>query len=103
MVEVLDASMHDELGDVELQRKEQSDFSTYAQFAPVDLKQAPAVLTFSDITVKTMRQGIIEPKVLLHGISGTLTGGLWGIMGGTLVTAYTIYLYSKHVKMFLNF
>jgi hypothetical protein len=47
-------------------------------YAPTCPDNAPAVLTFSDITV-TKRGG--NKKKLLNNISGSISGGLWAIMG----------------------
>jgi len=47
-------------------------------YTPTCPDNAPAVLTFSDLTVKK-RGG--SKKKLLNNVSGSLTGGLWAIMG----------------------
>lgn len=47
-------------------------------YIPTCPDNAPAVLTFSDITV--MKRGGNKKK-LLNNISGSISGGLWAIMG----------------------
>jgi len=47
-------------------------------YTPTCPDNAPAVLTFSNITV-SKRGG--NKKKLLNNISGSVTGGLWAIMG----------------------
>lgn len=47
-------------------------------YTPACPDNAPAVLTFSNLIV-TKRGG--NKKKLLNNVSGSLTGGLWAIMG----------------------
>jgi hypothetical protein len=47
-------------------------------YTPTCPDNAPAVLTFSNVTV-TKRGS--NKKKLLNNVSGSLTGGLWAIMG----------------------
>ena len=47
-------------------------------YTPTCPDNAPAVLTFSNITV-SKRGG--NKKKLLNNINGSITGGLWAIMG----------------------
>jgi hypothetical protein len=48
-------------------------------YAPKCPDNAPVVLTFSDLTVT--KRGGSKKKKLLNNISGSMTGGLWAIMG----------------------
>lgn len=54
-------------------------------YAPTCPDNAPAVLTFSNLTVTTKRGGSFtmtkKKKQLLNNISGSISGGLWAIMG----------------------
>lgn len=50
-------------------------------YTPTRPDNAPAVLTFSNITVTKRGK---KTKKLLNNISGSLTGGLWAIMGERL-------------------
>lgn len=50
---------------------------TFSAAAP---ENAPVVLVWKDLTVKTRTN---PPKTLLHGISGAITGGFWAIMGSS--------------------
>lgn len=47
---------------------------------PYNNENSPTVLTFSNIRVST-KTG--NKKVLLHDVSGTITGGFWAIMGSS--------------------
>jgi ATP-binding cassette subfamily G (WHITE) protein 2 len=47
---------------------------------PLDNENSPTILTFSNIRVST-KTG--NKKVLLHDVSGTITGGFWAIMGSS--------------------
>eukprot|EP01034_Spumella_vulgaris_P013394 gene13394-17088_t len=49
-------------------------------YTPTCPANAPAVLTFSNIVV-TKRGG--NKKKLLNNVSGSITGGLWAIMGSS--------------------
>ena len=49
-------------------------------FSPIFHSNAPTMLTFSNVTVKTKTR---PPKVLLNNISGQITGGFWAIMGAS--------------------
>ena len=58
------------------------------EFTPVTPADAPVVMTWSAISVYTISRLQIsqgfkfsQEKALLNNISGTITGGLWGIMG----------------------
>lgn len=48
------------------------------RYTPVQPDNAPAVLTFSKLTV-SKRGG--NKKKLINNVSGSITGGLWAIMG----------------------
>lgn len=49
-------------------------------FSPIFQSNAPTILTFSNVYVKTKTR---PPKILLNGISGQITGGFWAIMGAS--------------------
>lgn len=49
-------------------------------FTPEAPANAPVVLVWKDLTVRTRTQ---PPKTLLHNISGSVTGGFWAIMGAS--------------------
>lgn len=49
-------------------------------FSAAAPENAPVVLVWKDLTVKTRTN---PPKTLLHGISGAITGGFWAIMGAS--------------------
>jgi len=58
------------------------------EYAPISPPNAPVVMTWSGVSVLTISRLQIgrgfkwsEEKPLLNNISGTITGGLWGIMG----------------------
>ena len=64
--------------------KEKADIEASSEpvvYWPICPDDAPAVLTFSDITV-TKKGG--NKKKLLNNISGSISGGLWAIMGKCL-------------------
>jgi hypothetical protein len=58
-------------------------------YTPACPDNAPAVLTFSSVIV-TKRGG--SKKKLLNNVSGSLTGGLWAIMGEFVVTKIDLFL-----------
>jgi len=67
--------------DKNVSAKEETDAedpSTPVVYYPTCPDNAPAVLTFSDISV--MKRGGNKKK-LLNNISGSISGGLWAIMG----------------------
>ena len=49
-------------------------------FSPEAPVNAPVVLVWKDLTVRTRTQ---PPKTLLHNINGSITGGFWAIMGSS--------------------
>eukprot|EP00598_Pedospumella_elongata_P006933 CAMPEP_0184968660 /NCGR_PEP_ID=MMETSP1098-20130426/1641_1 /TAXON_ID=89044 /ORGANISM="Spumella elongata, Strain CCAP 955/1" /LENGTH=166 /DNA_ID=CAMNT_0027490305 /DNA_START=131 /DNA_END=628 /DNA_ORIENTATION=+ len=49
-------------------------------YTPTVPENSPAVLTFSNVTVS--KRGSYEKK-LLKNVTGTITGGLWAIMGSS--------------------
>ena len=58
------------------------------EFTPITPDSAPVVMTWSAVSVFTVKRLQIsqgfkwsQEKALLNNISGTITGGLWGIMG----------------------
>ena len=60
------------------------------QFGPFHPPETPVVLTWSNVTVSTRRPLALfgkppstPPKELLDDIQGSITGGLWGIMGAS--------------------
>lgn len=50
-------------------------------YTPTAPENAPAVLTFSNVTVS--KRGSNKKK-LLKNVTGTITGGMWAIMGKLL-------------------
>lgn len=72
IVELFDKSQQVELGQV-----------NFDGFAPVAPTNAPTVLTFSNLKVTTRQANVDARKVLLNNISGSITGGLWAIMGSS--------------------
>ena len=80
-------------------------------YAPIVPTNAPVILTFSGVYVFTkpkanwMKGGAKpEPKTLLNNCDGTLTGGLWGIMGAsgsgktTLLSVLSMRLDTQHMR-----
>lgn len=65
-------------------------------YTPARPDDAPAVLTFSNVIV-TKRGG--NKKKLLNNVSGSLTGGLWAIMGEPFVI---FCRYENRPKAFLT-
>ena len=53
---------------------------TFSAIAPAD---APAVLTWSNLSVATKPARGREPKQIINNINGCISGGLWGIMGAS--------------------
>lgn len=51
-----------------------------ATYSPTAPENAPAVLTFTDITVTAKNK---NRTVLLNKCSGSITGGCWAIMGAS--------------------
>jgi hypothetical protein len=69
--------------DNKIQKASREDVEATARphvYTPECPDNAPAVLTFSNLTV-TKRGG--NKKKLLNNVSGSMTGGLWAIMGGS--------------------
>jgi ATP-binding cassette subfamily G (WHITE) protein 2 len=64
-------------------------------FTPAAPENSPTILTFTGLSVATKST---PPKVLLKNINGSITGGLWGIMGAsgsgktTLLSALSLRL-----------
>jgi len=52
-------------------------------YTPTVPDNTPAVITFSNVTVS--KRGRYKKK-LLKNVTGTITGGLWAIMGKTSAT-----------------
>ena len=50
-------------------------------YAPVCIEKSPAVISWCDLTITTKIKNDPEPKILINHINGTITGGLWAIMG----------------------
>lgn len=44
---------------------------------------APAVLTWQNLSVTTKARRNIPPKAIINSIDGSISGGLWGIMGAS--------------------
>mmetsp|Transcript_1941 Transcript_1941/g.2026 ORF Transcript_1941/g.2026 Transcript_1941/m.2026 type:complete len:693 (-) Transcript_1941:52-2130(-) len=74
-----------------------------ASISPHAPQNAPVVLSFQDLYVTTgpNRSG----KILLHGVSGSITGGFWAIMGAsgggktTLLSALSLRLDTKKMNI----
>jgi hypothetical protein len=58
-------------------------------YTPACPDNAPAVLTFSNVIVTKRGR---NKKKLLNNVSGSLTGGLWAIMGEFVVTKIDPFL-----------
>jgi len=71
-------------------------------YTPKFPENAPSILTFENIVVKTKDGNSTE---LLKGVSGSITGGLWAIMGAsgggktTLLSTLSLRLDSKHMDI----
>jgi hypothetical protein len=68
-------------------------------YTPACPDNAPAVLTFSNVTV-TKRGS--NKKKLLNNVSGSMTGGLWAIMGEPFGISLSIR-YENRLQAFLTF
>lgn len=67
-------------------------------YTPIAPENAPAVLSFSNIIV-TKRGS--NKKVLLNKICGSITGGMWAIMGTNLCALVT--LLNSHFVTYFSF
>ena len=52
-------------------------------FSAVAPSDAPAVLTWNNVSVSTKPARGKEPKNIINNINGCISGGLWGIMGAS--------------------
>jgi ATP-binding cassette subfamily G (WHITE) protein 2 len=52
-------------------------------FAAISPSDAPAVLTWNNVSVSTKARRGKEPKTILNNMSGCISGGLWAIMGAS--------------------
>lgn len=72
-------------------------------FTPDVPENSPTVLTFHNVKVTTKVKG--QTKVLLHDISGNITGGFWAIMGSsgggktTLLSTLSLRLDPKYMEI----
>ena len=82
------------------------------EYAPVSPSNAPVVMTWSAVSVLTIPRLQIgqgfkwsAEKPLLNNISGTITGGLWGIMGPsgggktTLLSVLSLRIDSQRMRV----
>ena len=51
------------------------------EFVTTPNPNAPVVISWKDVVVTTKLSGTGEEMVLINNISGSITGGLWAIMG----------------------
>jgi len=72
--EVMDKDAHFALSDVS---------DAKGIYAPLSPENSPVVLTWEKMVASTMPKRGRPAKDLLKGVSGTITGGLWGIMGAS--------------------
>jgi hypothetical protein len=52
-------------------------------FAAVSPADAPAVLTWNNVSVSTKPGRGKQSKTIINNINGCISGGLWGIMGAS--------------------
>lgn len=52
-------------------------------FSAVAPSDAPAVMTWSNVSVATKPARGKQPKAIINNINGCISGGLWGIMGAS--------------------
>lgn len=52
-------------------------------FEPHSPTNAPVILSWLDLTVETKPKGKVPVKAIINKVSGSITGGLWGIMGSS--------------------
>jgi ATP-binding cassette, subfamily G (WHITE), member 2 len=52
-------------------------------YEPITPPNSPVIITWENLTVTTIPKRGQEPKKLLNNLSGTISGGLWAIMGGS--------------------
>eukprot|EP01031_Cornospumella_fuschlensis_P031588 gene31588-38176_t len=73
-----------------------------ASYSPRTPANAPAVLSFSGIVVKTRHK---PKKILLDNVSGSITGGFWAIMGAsgggktTLLSTLSLRLDTNYMEI----
>lgn len=60
----------------------------FSAIAPAD---APAVLTWNNLSVATKPARGREPKQIINNVNGCISGGLWGIMGASGTTFLNHY------------
>lgn len=71
-------------------------------YAPVTVPQAPAIVTWRNLTVSVTKKG--KTQTLLHNICGCINGGFWAIMGSsgggktTLLNALSLRL-NKNINI----
>ena len=67
--------------DTDLETGYASDEEDYQAIAPAN---SPAVLAWQNLTITTkVKKAGTKPKVLLNNLTGTITGGVWAIMGSS--------------------
>ena len=52
-------------------------------FEPIVPSNAPVILSWGGLTVKTKSQDLSKEKYLLDNITGQITGGFWAVMGSS--------------------
>jgi hypothetical protein len=66
----------------------------YEAIAPAN---SPAVLAWQNLTIVTkVKKSGAKPKVLLNNLTGTITGGVWAIMGSSGSGIYTFCTSSNY-------
>jgi ABC-type molybdenum transport system ATPase subunit/photorepair protein PhrA len=69
-----------ELCAIEVEATEQIADSSYASLAP---ENSPCALSWKDLVVTTKVSKAKVQKQLLNNLNGSITGGLWAIMGSS--------------------
>ena len=82
-MDVESLSKLEEIKDVEKATPREPEPVSNAGFEPIIPKDAPAVLSWRDLVVATKASKSKVKKQLLNNLSGSITGGLWGIMGSS--------------------
>ena len=63
------------------------------EFTAVTPADAPAVLTWNNLSVSTKPSRGKLPKSIINNINGAITGGLWGIMGASGNHFFLIHIF----------
>lgn len=66
------------------------------EFAAVSPQDAPAVLTWNNLSVSTKPARGKTPKAIINNVNGCISGGLWGIMGASGDLSANILLHPSY-------